>query len=128
MQSGFLQPTEPLEAELTIRKAPVEPIKARPSDEWLEWLASLNDTAIGAILTWDGGRHDEDTQRMCPTCGCKCSGDRGAEYPLGPMVWSGTNIGVKQSREQSGPQSQAILSKGKVDHPMRPFHQHQLTD
>ena len=51
-------------------------LKARPSDEWLKWLASLNDTAISAILTWDGGRHDEDTQRKCPTYGCKCSGER----------------------------------------------------
>ena len=78
----FLQPMDPPEAELTIRKAPLEPIKARPSDGWLEWLASLNDTAIGAILTWDGGRHDEDTQRICPTCGCKCSGERGLSIHL----------------------------------------------
>ena len=43
----LLQPTD-LEAELTVRKAPVEPITARPSDEWL---AYLNDTAISSTLT-----------------------------------------------------------------------------
>ena len=67
-----LQSADPVEAELMVRRAPVEPITARPSDAWLKWLASLSDPVISTVLTWDGGRHDEDTQRICPTCGCTC--------------------------------------------------------
>ena len=133
----FLQPMDPPEAELTMSKAPVEPIEARPSDEWLVWLASLNNTAIGAILTWDGGKHDEDTQKICPTCGSRCSGERGLSIHL--AQWCGVDKHRSQTIKRAewattthnslGRHSWSAEKKAnRLDHPMRPCHQHRLTD
>ena len=131
----FLQPIDPPEAEITMSKAPVEPIEARPSDEWLVWLASLSDTAISAILTWDGGKHDEDTQKICPTCGSKCSGERGLSIHL--AQW----CGVDKHRSQTIKRAEWATTTGnsltvgqqktnakRLDHPMHPCHQHCSTD
>ena len=98
-----------------------------PLDDWLRWLASLNDSANSTILTWDGSRHDEDTQRICPTCGCTCSGERGLSIHM--AQWCGTDKHQSQSIKRAewaattgnslGRQSWSVKNKSP---PIRPSH------
>ena len=123
----LLQPMDPRDAELTVCKAPAEQITARPSDDWLRCLAFLNDSAISTILTWEGRRHDEDTHRICPTCGCTCSGERGLSIHM--AQWCGTDKHQSQSIKRAewaattgnslGRQSWSAQNKSK---PIRPSH------
>ena len=123
MQKRLLQPTDPGDAELTVCKAPAEQITARPSDDWLRWLASLSDSAISTILTWDVGRHDEDTQRICPTCGCTCSGERDMAQRCGTDKHQSQSIKRAEwaatTGNSLGRQSWSVKNKSK---PIRPSH------
>ena len=133
----LLQSTDPGDAELTVCKAPAEQITERPSDEWLRRLSSLNDSVISTIPTWDGKRFDENTQRICSTCDCTCSGKRGLSIHM--IQWRGTDNHQSQPikttewtayTDNSFERQSWSVKKAKafqLDLPMCLFHQHPWT-